>query len=147
VPPALPPVVPLAVPLPELLVVPLEVPPLVALGTLPVALGTLPGRAGTDGTVGPREASVGAPLVVVPPLADPATPGVLNPAAPPVEVAGGVMTTVDPVVPVVPVGVAVEPVAGGMLRTAPLPSGKRHVTSRFEQNSGIVVRSLEASAA
>jgi hypothetical protein len=91
--------------------------------------------------------AVVAPLVVVPLLADPATPGVLNPAAPPVEGAGGVITTVEPVDPVVPVGAEVEPVAGGMPRTAPPPSGSRHVTSRFEQNSGIVVRSLEASAA
>jgi hypothetical protein len=136
------------VPLPALPpVVPLAVPPLVPLGTLPVALGTWPGRAGTEGTVGLGEAPVVVPLAVVPPLADPATPGVLNPAAPPVEVAGGVITTVEPVVPVVPAGAEVEPVAGGMLRTAPPPSGSRHVTSRFEQNSGIVVRSLEASAA
>ena len=117
-----------------LLVVPLDVPPLVALGTLPgspgtlpVAVGTWPGSAGTDGTVTP-----------------PVVPGAVVPteclAAPLLEGMGGVMTTVPlvvaPVVPVVPVLPEMEPEVApvaGAARTAGVPSGRRHVTSRFEQ--------------
>jgi hypothetical protein len=159
--------VPVVVPLVVLLVVPLEVPPLVALGTLPgrpgalpVIVGTWPGSAGTDGTVGPPLVVPGlVPVVVAVP--EPVITGVLPSA--PVDVLGGVMTTVLPppvvapvVVPAVPVApgvpvdpvvVLVEPDVPPAPRTAGVPSGNRHVTSRFEQKSGIVVRSLDASAA
>ncbi|HYH42371.1 MAG TPA: hypothetical protein VD867_10330 [Burkholderiales bacterium] len=88
-------------------------------------------------------------------------PRVWNPAAPLVELTGGVITTVDPVAVEVPVGLVVVPVVvvdplvvaalpavlrGGGAPAAP-PSGKRQVTSRLEQKSGIEVRSVEASAA
>jgi hypothetical protein len=154
------------VPLVVLLVVPLEVPPLVALGTLPgrpgtlpVIVGTWPGSAGTDGTVGPPLVVPGLVPALVP-VPEPVITGVLP--REPVDVLGGVMTTVLPppvgapvvppvVLPVVPVApvdpVLVEPDVPAVPRTAGVPSGNRHVTSRFEQKSGIVVRSLDASAA
>ncbi len=164
--PAPPAAVPVVLPVPVLLVVPADVPLLVALGTPPVVLGTplvalgiWPGR--TEGTVG------AVALLFLPPAdeveADPPVPGVLKPAAaPPLELTGGVITTVEPGVPVVPDVPPVLPVtvvvpavplfpafsrAAGTLPAPPAPPGKRQVTSRFEQKSGIVVRSVDASAA
>ena len=96
------------------------------LGVVLPRLGTWPGSAGTAGTAGPA--------VVV--------PGV--------EESGGVTTTcgfvVVPVVPVPPVVLWLELVAPGRCAGGG-PSGNTQVTSRFEQKSGIVVRSLDASAA
>jgi hypothetical protein len=110
------------------------------------------------------------PLVVDPAVVEP-VPGVRKPAVPPVELTGGVMTTVEPVVvpvvpvvpavpgapgvttvvpvvePVVPVVPLVVPRAAGTPPAVPAPPGRRQVTSRSEQKAGIVVRSVDASAA
>jgi hypothetical protein len=65
-----------------------------------------------------------------------------------VGVTGGVTTTVFPPGAVVPGAVLPEvPPVPAVARGGTPPSGRTHVTSRFEQKSGMVVRSLEASAA
>ena len=125
--PVVPAVVPVAVPPAVLPVVPLEVVPLVALGTFVPAVGGLLGRAGTAGTVKAGEVPVAA------------------------EFAGGVITTVEPVEPLVPpIVLPVVPVVvptAGALRTPPVSPGRIQVTSRFVQKSGIELRSADASAA
>ena len=122
--PVVPPVVPVAAPL------------VVVLGTCEGSAGTVLPRLGVVlpklGTVLPRlgncpdkagtAGTVGV-AVVVPPV---------NPGA--VEgVAGGVTIALLP--------------AAGAARRGGAPSGNTQLTSRFEQKSGIVVRSLDASAA
>lgn len=106
---------------------------------MPVGTPVVPpgGRSGTL-LCGPRWCD---PMVT-----GPAEPGVRDPGAAPAVGAGGVITTVEPFAAPVASPDA-EPVAGATLRTAAPPPGKRQVTSRSEQYSGMVVRSVDASAA
>ena len=119
-------------------------------GTVPESDGTLPGKAGTAGTVGPAALAVPAVEVV----------GCVTTVVTPSAVAGG-MTTV----PVRPAGAptgagvvvfvfvpGVVVLGGGLVPPTPVttrggaPSGSTQFTSRFEQKSGIVVRSVESAA-
>jgi hypothetical protein len=132
-----------------LLVVPEAVPPVVregmppdsvgmppgSAGTDPENVGTLPGSAGTAGTVGPL--LVGAVITVVTP--DVVVGGITTvPADAPLGATGvvlGVVAVVLDDVPPTPVTTR-----GGA------PSGSTQFTSRFEQKSGIDVRSVESAA-
>jgi hypothetical protein len=140
----------------ELLVVPDDVPPVVSEGTPPVRLGTPPGRLGTPlDKVGTPPGSAGTagtlgPVALVVPAGGVTT--VVTPEA----VVGGITTTgVRPAgAPVavegVVVGVVVLPEDAGVpppvtTRGEP-PSGRTQFTSRLEQKSGMVVRSVESAA-
>jgi GST-like protein len=134
---------------PELLVVPDELPPVVSDGTVPGRLGTAPGRLGTP------------PDKVGTPPGNAGTAGTLGPVVP----TGGVITVVTPEVVVGGITTGVRPagapiaaegvVVGGAVdagvpppvttRGVP-PSGSTQFTSRLEQKSGIVVRSVESAA-
>jgi len=125
-----------------LLVVPVEAVPLVALGTWPGRAGTEPDRVGTwAGSAGTCPDSVGTPPVTLGTCPGSAgTDGTLGvaptlPAPVLVEPTGGVMTTVESPRPAAP-----------RARRGGGPSGNTHVTSRFEQKSGIAVRSVASAA-
>jgi hypothetical protein len=125
-----------------LLVVPVEAVPLVALGTWPGRAGTEPDRVGTwAGSAGTCPDSVGTPPVTLGTCPGSAgTDGTLGVAPTPpapvlVEPTGGVMTTVESPSPAAP-----------RARRGGGPSGNTHVISRFEQKSGIAVRSVASAA-
>ncbi|MDB5901226.1 MAG: hypothetical protein JWM26_104, partial [Betaproteobacteria bacterium] len=146
---AVPPVVPVLVE-PELLVVPDEVPPVVSDGTVPGRLGippgrlgmppdkvgTPPGNAGTDGTLGPVVPTGGVITVVTPEVVVGGITTGVRPAGAPVAAEG-----------VVVVGGAVDAGVPPPVTTRGVPpSGSTQFTSRLEQKSGIVVRSVESAA-
>jgi GST-like protein len=138
----------------ELLVVPDEVPPVVSDGTVPGRLGTPPGRLGTPlDKVGTPPGSAGTAGTVGPVALVVPTGGVTT-VVTPEAVVGGMTTGVRPagapaaaegvvVVVVIPDDAGVPPPV--TTRGEP-PSGSTQFTSRFEQKSGMVVRSVDSAA-
>lgn len=120
--------------------------PLDSVGTPLESVGTPLENVGTAGTVGPAEFAVppvealgDVTTVVTPLVAEGVTPVPVRPAVAPVVtvVVVGVAVFVVPVADDVPIPVTI--------RGAP-PSGTTQFTSRFEQKSGIVVRSVGSAA-